>query len=135
VKPIKTKIGPGGVVVPVEPPPVIKIYPMPGVNTQPTNSGVKYFDDEGAVPSANKDKFALDIGRSAGWITGNTSGKVTAYFEARDGSVVMLNVGTEIAGYRVKAINIDKEYLLLVDKRTGTEQKIRMSGERRAPVR
>lgn len=124
----------GGQAVP-EVPAVIPVVPVPGVNTQPADGGVKYFDDEGAVPTTKQNQFAFDLGRSAGWIAGNANGKVTAYFEARDGSVVILNVGSEISGFRVKAINIDKQYLLLVNMRSGAEQKIRMSGERRAPTR
>ena len=128
-------VGPGGQKVIDLHPPKILIYPLPGVNNVPTSGGDKFFTDpETSLPVVRQQQVAFDLGRSAGWVAGDAQGRVTAYFESRDGAMVVLNVGSEIGGFQVKAINVDKHYLLLVNPQTGSQQKVRLTGERRAPA-
>ena len=58
-------------------------------------------------------------------------GRVVAYFETPNGGVRSATVDSVIDGYRVKAINIDEQYLLLVNVKTGIEEKMTMQGARR----
>jgi hypothetical protein len=116
-------------------PPEVPIYMVPGINTQPTSGGAKFNDKDvntGQIPQQLDQQVALNLGRSAGWMAGNGAGKITAYFQSQDGGISALNVGSEIAGYRVKAINVAQEYLVLVDMQSGIEEKVRLQSARSA---
>lgn len=109
-------------------PDMIPVYQIPNVNT---DGGAIRWDNRGAVDSRLRDA-SVSFGRAAGWIANDTRGRVVAYFETPDGGVRTITVDSVYEGYRVKAINVDEQYLLLVNLKSGQEEKMTMQGARRA---
>lgn len=126
------KPGIGGYTTPTDP--SVPVVEMPGTLSTPSSTdtggggetpgtddnnggGGDFF---GAVPTPK-----AGLGRNVGWIAADGAGAVTAYFQDANGKYVRLGVGSMIDTYRVKAIST--EYLLLVDTRTGREERIRLT--------
>lgn len=108
-------------------PDMIPVYEIPNVNT---DGGAIRWDSRGSVDTRLRDS-AVSLGRAAGWIANDTRGRVVAYFETPDGGVRAVTVDAVVDGFRVKAINVDEQYLLLVNLKNGQEEKMTMAGARR----
>lgn len=113
------------------------VYTLPSINSlsdspAPANNGGGNLDDNNWLDDDNlwgqtnvtqtKKDAASRIGRNAGWIANDSQGRITAYFELPDGTLRAVGVGSVIDGLRVKSI--DKQSLILVDDKTGREERI-----------
>lgn len=106
--------------------PIVIIKELPSVVSEPSvgdGLGVPVYPDEAGIPGVQRDAYA-SLGRNVGWIASDTQGRVTAYFQLNNGGIQAVNVGENVNGYRVKAI--EKNYILLVDDRTGHEERVQL---------
>ena len=108
-------------------PDMIPLYEIPNVNTD--GGPIRW--ERGAVNTKLRDA-SINLGRTAGWIANDARGRVVAYFEMQDGSMRTATVDSVIDGYRVKAINLEQQYLLLIHLQSGREERVTLQGSRRA---